>query len=91
MVIDSADHNRLDMARKELHAVLEMDELREACVLIFANKQDLKEAITPAEISEALSLHSIRAHDWHIQACSAVKGDGLYEGLEWITNHVRPR
>lgn len=67
MVIDSADSKRLDLARKELHAVLDSDELRDACVLIFANKQDLRDAVTPAELSEALSLHSIRTHDWHIQ------------------------
>lgn len=67
MVIDSADVTRLDLARKELHAVLDTDDLRDSCVLIFANKQDLKDSLTPAEISEALSLHSIRNHDWHIQ------------------------
>lgn len=67
MVVDSADAKRLDLARKELHAVLDSDELREACVLVFANKQDLKEALGPAELSEALALHTIRTHDWHIQ------------------------
>lgn len=67
MVVDSADAKRLDLARKELHAVLDSDELRDSCVLIFANKQDLKEALAPAELSEALALHTIRTHDWHIQ------------------------
>lgn len=89
MVVDSADSKRLDLARKELHAVLDSDELRDSCVLIFANKQDLKEAVGPAELSEALALHTIRTHDWHIQACSAMKGEGLYDGLDWISKHVR--
>lgn len=89
MVVDSSDVKRLDLARKELHAVLDTDELRDSCVLVFANKQDLKESITAAELSEALSLHTIRTHDWHIQACSAMKGEGLYEGLDWISSHVR--
>lgn len=89
MVVDSADVKRLELARKELHAVLDSDDLRDSCVLIYANKQDLKGALTAAELSEALALHTIRAHDWHIQACSAVQGEGLYEGLDWITRHVR--
>lgn len=67
MVVDSADVARLDLARKELHTVLDTDELRGSCVLVFANKQDLKESLTAAELSEALSLHSIRTHNWHIQ------------------------
>ncbi|GLJ35380.1 hypothetical protein SUGI_0711540 [Cryptomeria japonica] len=49
---------------------------------------DLKEAMTPAEISDALSLHSIKNHDWHIQACCALTGEGLYDGLGWIAQRV---
>ena len=56
--------------------------------LFFANKQDLKDAMSPAEITDALSLHSIKNHDWHIQACSALAGDGLYDGLGWIAQRV---
>lgn len=70
MVVDSADAERLDVARKELHAVLESNELRNSCVLVYANKQDLRDALTPAELSEALALHTIRDHDWHIQVSS---------------------
>jgi ADP-ribosylation factor-like protein 5B len=37
-----------------------------------------------AEISEKLSLHSIREHNWHIQTCCALTGEGVVEGLEWL-------
>ena len=69
MVVDSADAERLDLARKELRQILEAEDLRNACVLIFANKQDLKNALTAAELSEVLSLHTITTHDWHVQVC----------------------
>ncbi|KAL0285441.1 UNVERIFIED_CONTAM: ADP-ribosylation factor-like protein 5 [Sesamum calycinum] len=49
---------------------------------------DLKDAMTPAEITDALSLHSIKNHDWHIQACCALTGEGLYDGLGWIAQRV---
>ncbi len=54
-----------------------------------ANKQDLKDAMPPTELSEALGLPAIRSHDWHIQSSCALSGQGLTEGLEWISQHVR--
>jgi ADP-ribosylation factor-like protein 5B len=52
-------------------------DLRKAAVLIYANKQDLKGAMTSAEISRQLNLTSIKDHGWHIQACCALTGEGL--------------
>lgn len=45
-------------------------------MLIFVNKQDIKGAMTPAEVSEALGLHNIKEHTYHIQGCCALTGDG---------------
>jgi ADP-ribosylation factor-like protein 5B len=89
MVVDSADTDRLDIARTELRNVLDNLDLANAVFLIFANKQDLKSALTATELSESLALHQIRSHDWHIQPCSAVTGDGLYEGLDWVTSKLQ--
>lgn len=50
--------------------------LRAAKILVFANKQDLKGAMTSAELSDALNLHAVKDHDWHIQACCALTGEG---------------
>lgn len=88
MVVDSTDRGRVAVTRDELFRLLGHDDLAGAVVLVFANKQDLKDAMTPAEISDALSLHAIKAHDWHIQACCALTGEGLYDGLGWIAQHV---
>lgn len=33
-----------------------------------------QDAMTVAELTEALALHTIKQHDWHVQACSAVSG-----------------
>ena len=40
------------------------------------------------ELSEVLALHTVRHHDWHIQAACALTGEGLHEGLEWIAQRV---
>ena len=54
-------------------------DLRKAAVLIFANKQDLKGAMTSAEISQQLNLTSVKDHPWHIQACCALTGEGFVQ------------
>ncbi|KAF4351942.1 hypothetical protein F8388_002304 [Cannabis sativa] len=88
VVIDSTDRARISIMKDELFRLLGHDDLQNSVLLVFANKQDLKDAMTPAEITDALSLHSIKNHDWHIQACSALTGDGLYDGLGWIAQRV---
>ncbi|KAG6668757.1 hypothetical protein CIPAW_01G193500 [Carya illinoinensis] len=72
----------------ELFRLLGQEDLQHSVILVFANKQDLKDAMTPAEITDCLSLHSIENHDWHIQACCALTGEGLYDGLSWIAHRV---
>ena len=42
-VVDCADRDRIDEARQELHRIINDREMREAIILIFANKQDLPE------------------------------------------------
>jgi ADP-ribosylation factor-like protein 5B len=44
--------------------------------------------MSAAEITEALALHSIKSHDWQIQPCCALTGDGISEGLDWIVARV---
>ncbi|EPR59241.1 ADP ribosylation factor ARF1, partial [Toxoplasma gondii GT1] len=84
-VIDSNDRDRIEDAREELHRMLNEDELRDAVLLIFANKQDLPNAMTAAEVTDKLHLHSIRHRNWFIQSTCATTGDGLYEGLDWLS------
>lgn len=72
-------------ARDELHRMLNEDELREAILLVFANKQDLPNAMSAAEMTDKLGLHGLRQRQWFIQACCATTGDGLYEGLDWLS------
>ncbi|KAJ2376159.1 Arf GTPase arf1, partial [Coemansia sp. RSA 2603] len=58
-VIDSNDRDRISEAREELQRMLNEDELRDAILLVFANKQDLPNAMNAASITEKLSLSSL--------------------------------
>jgi ADP-ribosylation factor protein 1 len=55
-VVDSNDTERFPMAKAELHNLLEQFELRDATVLIYANKQDLPNAAAISALAEALDL-----------------------------------
>jgi len=87
-VVDSNDRERIGEAHDELHKMLNEDELREAVLLVFANKQDLPNAMSVAEVTDKLGLHSLRYRKWYIQATCATSGDGLYEGLDWLSNQL---
>ncbi|KAJ1656862.1 Arf GTPase arl1 [Dispira simplex] len=82
-VVDSADRDRIGTSRDELISMLEEEELRDAILLVFANKQDQPNAMSPAEVSESLGLSRLRDRQWAIYKTSAVKGEGLNEGLDW--------
>ena len=90
-VVDSNDRDRIEAAREELHKMINEDELRDAVILVFANKQDLPNAMTAAEVTDKLGLHSLRSRNWFIQACRATTGDGLYEGLDWLSATLKSR
>ena len=63
-VVDSNDRDRVVEAREELQRMLNEDELRDALLLVFANKQDLPNAMNAAEITDKLGLHSLRQRAW---------------------------
>merc|ERR1711991_574854 len=85
-VVDSNDKDRIVEANEELQKMLREDELRDATLLVFANKQDLPNAMSVSEITDKLGLHSLGSRKWYIQATCATTGDGLYEGLDWLSS-----
>ncbi|CAE7856022.1 ADP-ribosylation factor [Symbiodinium microadriaticum] len=83
-VVDSNDHARMQKAREELNKMLRADELRKAVVLVFANKQDMPNAMTAADVTDKLGLNDLH-HQWFIQSACATTGEGLHEGLDWLS------
>jgi ADP-ribosylation factor-like protein 2 len=81
LVFDSVDTNRLELCKQELKNLLKEERLIGTSLLVFANKQDLPGAASLMEIRELLDLERIYNH-WHIEACSAVSGKGLINGID---------
>ncbi|XP_054767740.2 ADP-ribosylation factor 2 [Lytechinus pictus] len=91
-VVDSNDRERIEEAHQELTRMLNEDDLRDAVVLIFANKQDLPNAMQVAEVTDKLNLNRLRNNrSWYVQATCATSGDGLYEGLDWLSNQLKQK
>ncbi|KAL7062350.1 hypothetical protein AAHC03_01658 [Spirometra sp. Aus1] len=90
-VVDSNDRERIGEAADELDKMLSEDELRDAVLLVFANKQDLPNAMQTAEITDKLRLHSRQNRSWYVQGSCATEGTGLYDGLDWLSRELSKR
>ncbi|CAJ1327299.1 unnamed protein product, partial [Effrenium voratum] len=84
-VVDSLDRDRIQDAKEELEKVLAEKEMKDAALLVLANKQDLPNAMTAAEVVDQLGLHKLQHRKWYLRSCCAPTGDGLYEGLDWLS------
>ena len=62
-----------------------------ATLLVFANKQDLKGALPAEEIQSVLELDKIKTHHWKIVWCSAVTGENLLDGMDWLLQDISAR
>lgn len=69
--------------------MLNEEELRDAALLVFANKQDQPGAKGAGDISAALRLGELKDRNWSIHACSAIDGKGISEGMDWLAQTVQ--
>jgi Arf/Sar family protein len=45
--------------------------------------------MTTREVCDGLGLLDLKNRKWHIQATCALRGDGLYEGLDWLSSTLK--
>lgn len=88
-VIDAVERSRFPQAKEILHQLLtEEPALQHSVLLVFANKQDLPEAASPADLVEVLELGKFKERTWTLMGCSATTGESLREGLVWISEKL---
>eukprot|EP01138_Halocafeteria_seosinensis_P006617 gb/GECG01006765.1/.p1 GENE.gb/GECG01006765.1/~~gb/GECG01006765.1/.p1 ORF type:complete len:188 (+),score=28.44 gb/GECG01006765.1/:1-564(+) len=93
-LVDSAEaQDRIQESKEELFSVLDAEELpQDAAVLVLANKQDLPKALSPNKVAEAFELERCcRGREWFVQGCCATSGDGVFEGLDWLSRVLNGR
>jgi small GTP-binding protein len=87
-VIDSADLDRIELARNELHALFSSKDLVGKPFLILLNKQDLPNAKREQEMIEILQLKQVTSSKWHVLECIATKNHQLTTGFMWLSDHI---
>ncbi|KAL7630843.1 UNVERIFIED_CONTAM: hypothetical protein RMT77_018873 [Armadillidium vulgare] len=87
-IVDSNDSSRLEEAKEELYKLLWFAEVQNCPVLVYANKQDFPEAVSPEGVSDALDMMSLGSRPWHVQGSCAVEGIGVFEGLDWLLSNI---
>jgi Arf/Sar family protein len=53
--------------------------------------QDMRGCLTPAEVCEAMGISQLRNRRWHVQGAIATRGEGLYEGLDWLAATLKSK
>jgi signal recognition particle receptor subunit beta len=62
--------------------------LKNAYLLVLANKSDFRYSLTPSQVLDGLNLRALGDRKWYIQRTVAVTGQGLFEGLDWVSRAV---
>lgn len=87
-VVDSTDHERVEMAKAELAEILAEKSMRNTAVLILANKQDLPQAMPKHEVAAKLGLDRLQLSRCAVKPVCAVDGSGLSDALAWLTAEI---
>ena len=90
-VIDSSDKMRLSVAKDELNMLLQNPDVngKRIPILFYANKMDVRDSLSSVKCSSTLELDSLRDKPWHICASNALTGEGLEEGINWLTDQLK--
>ncbi|KAI9359995.1 ADP ribosylation factor 79F [Zopfochytrium polystomum] len=86
-VVDATDRQRVEEARNELFKIMENTGMADVPVCVFANKQDLPQALSTDLLAKYLNLNTLPTK-WAIFGTSATEGSGLLEALQWLSKQV---
>jgi len=88
-VIDSTDKARLKLVREEIMRISEALKDNKYVMLLYINKQDLDTKLELPEIIEDCGVNDLKYPvDVIVQKCSALKGDGLVEGIDKLADYL---
>ena len=91
-VVDSSDRLRVCVAKEELEMLMSHEDVKDSStpLLIFANKMDLKGALTAEQCVDEMELEKIEGRPWHLVSSNGVTGVGLADGMAWLSETIRP-
>lgn len=86
-VIDSSSEWNINDARESLFKFVNEDKLKNSKLLIYSNKRDIKGTLDEKKLEKVLELNKI-TQEWKIQDCIATTGEGLFEGMLWLSEKI---
>jgi len=88
-LVDSSDEERLTTVKKEIFGILKEEELESAAILILGNKSDMANSLNSSDINSRLGLdEGLKNRKWTILPCSAIKSEGVNEGIDWLLKNM---
>ncbi|CAF1179669.1 unnamed protein product [Rotaria sp. Silwood1] len=88
-VIDSTDRRRIHFSKAELIGIYQHDSMKNVPLVVIANKQDSKEALSADIIAEKLDLIHWSNESYHIIPCCALTGDGLTDAFTILAKMIK--
>lgn len=83
LVVDANDRDQLRDAKEELESALTVQAFAHVPLLVFANKQDLPNALNSAAVADVLALSAMR-RVWFVQESNFLTGENVEAGLSWL-------
>ncbi len=90
-VIDSNDTERIPLVKEEIHRTLSDEELYNVPVLFLANKADLPNSMLKNALIKHLDLNKIRDRTFYVQYTNGLTGEGIYDGIKWLTAIIKSK
>jgi signal recognition particle receptor subunit beta len=80
---------RLHVARAELEGIYQHDSMKYVPLIVLANKQDSKDALTGEQIAGKLDLLARPEGSYYIIPCCAINGDGITDAFTILAQMIR--
>jgi len=90
-VVDTADQERIDESKEAFDNMITNESLSGIPLLMLGNKQDLPDCLSIEDMKVKFkdSAHLIGQRHCTVMGTSALKGDGVHEGIDWIVQCVQ--
>ena len=85
--MDSSDKDRMDLAKNELQKIISDEELKDATLLLLANKMDLN-VLTAKEVADQMDFDSIKNANKKYFGVTGKTGDGLKSAMDWLADNI---
>ena len=86
-VVDSSDEKRMSLAKEELHKILNDEEIKDAVLLLLANKMDIT-AMKPQDIENRMEVDKFQNRKTKTFGVVGLTWDLLNDAMDWLADNM---